>query len=64
MPAETMKKGMRGLVNLERLAHILKSLDKQELETLELLIDNEATEIVTHSIKEFGQGKGIPIDRW
>ncbi len=52
------------LVNLQRLANLLKSLNKGELETLELLLDNDASEIINQSITEFRQGKGIPIDQW
>ena len=52
------------LVNLERLAHILKGLSAPELETLEILLDGEAIETISHSIKELEEGKGIPIDEW
>ncbi|MCK9593812.1 MAG: hypothetical protein M0Q91_17570 [Methanoregula sp.] len=52
------------LVKLQRLAHLLKSLNKGELETLELLLDNDASEMINQSITEFRQGKGIPIDQW
>ena len=53
-----------GLVNLERLAHILKSLDNEELETLELLLDNEAAQVIFSSVKELKEGKGVPIEQW
>ena len=52
------------LVNLERLAHILKGLSAAELETLELLVDEEAFKTINQSIKELEMGKGIPIDEW
>jgi len=52
------------LVKLQRLAYLLKALNKGELETLELLLDNDASEIVSQSVGEFRQGKGIPIDQW
>ena len=52
------------LVNLERLAHILKGLSAAELETLELLVDEEASKTINRSIKELEMGKGIPIDEW
>ncbi len=39
-------------VNLERLAHILKGLSTVELETLELLLDEEASKSISQSLKE------------
>jgi len=52
------------LVNLERLAHLLKGLSPAEIETLEILLDKEAYETVSRSLKELEEGKGIPIDKW
>jgi len=52
------------LVNLERLAHILKGLSRAELETLELLLDDEASKSISQSLKELEEGKGLPIDEW
>lgn len=52
------------LINLERLAHILKGLSAAELETLELLLDEEASKSISQSIKELEEGKGLPIDEW
>lgn len=52
------------LVNLERLAHILKGLSRAELETLELLLDEEASKSISQSLKELEEGKGLPIDEW
>ncbi len=52
------------LVNLERLAHILKGLSAAELETLEILLDEEASKTITQSLKELEEGKGMPIDEW
>jgi len=52
------------LVNIERLAYILKGLSAAELETLELLLDEEAFGIINQSLKELGEGEGIPIDEW
>jgi hypothetical protein len=51
-------------VNLERLVHILKGLSVAELETLELLLDEEAFRGINQSLKELREGKGIPIDEW
>jgi hypothetical protein len=52
------------LINLERLAHILKGLSATELETLELLLDDEASKSIRQSLKELDEGKGLPIDEW
>jgi hypothetical protein len=52
------------LVNLERLAYILKGLSVAEFDTLELLLDEEAFKSISQSIKELEEGKGIPIDEW
>jgi len=52
------------LVNLERLAHILKGLSRAEFETLELLLDDEASKSISQSLKELEDGKGLPIDEW
>jgi hypothetical protein len=52
------------LVNIERLAYILKGLSAAELETLELLLDKEAFGSINQSLKELGEGEGIPIDEW
>ena len=52
------------LVNLERLAHLLKGLSQAELETLEILLDEEASQTITRSLKELEERKGIPIDEW
>lgn len=52
------------LVNLERLAYILKGLSVAEFNTLELLLDKEAFWNISQSIKELEEGEGIPIDEW
>lgn len=52
------------LINLERLAHLLKGLSPAEIETLEILLDKEASGIITKSLKELGEGKRIPINEW
>ncbi len=46
------------VVNLERLAHILKGLSPAELETLEILLDQEARDTIDQSLKELNRGKG------
>ena len=50
------EKGRVELVNLERLAHILKGLSRAELETLELLLDEEASKSISQSLKELEEG--------
>ena len=52
------------LVNLERLAYILKSLSVAESETLEILLDAEAFRIIDKSLEELEKGDGIQIDEW
>jgi len=52
------------LVNLERLAHLLRGLNPAELETLEILLDEEACETIAQSLNELEERKGIPIDKW
>ncbi len=52
------------LVNLERLAHLLKGLSPAELETLEILLDEEAFQIIAQSLKGLEERRGIPIDEW
>ena len=52
------------LINLERLAYILKGLSTVELETLELFLDEEAFGSINQSLKELEEGEGIPIDEW
>jgi DNA replication protein DnaD len=52
------------LVNLERLTHLLKGLSPAELETLEILLDEDACETIAQSLKELEEGRGIPIDEW
>jgi len=52
------------LVNLERLAHLMKGLSPAEFETLEILLDGEASQTIAQSLKELEERKGIPIDEW
>ena len=52
------------LVNLERLAHILKGLSAAESETLEILLDYESFRSIDESLEELNKGEGIQIDEW
>ena len=64
MPTAIKEMDKIELVNLERLAYILKGLSAAELETLEILLDEEAYKNINQSLKELKEGKGIPIDEW
>ncbi len=52
------------LVNLERLAHLLKGLSAAEFETLEILLDQDASITIARSISELKSEQRIPIDEW
>jgi len=52
------------LVNLERLAYILKGLSSADFETLEILLDEESSKTIRQSLKELEAGERIPIDEW
>ena len=51
------------LINIERLAH-LKGLSSLEFETLEVLLDEEASKTISQSLNELEAGERIPIDEW
>jgi len=52
------------LVNIERLAHIIRGLSAVEIETLELLLDKDASNTITQSLGELEAGERIPIEEW
>jgi len=61
----TLKKMDRvELVNLERLAYILKGLSAADFETLEILLDEDLSKTISQSLKELKAGERIPIDEW
>jgi hypothetical protein len=64
MSTAVKERGRVELINLERLAHILKGLSSAELETLTLLLDEEASKSIRQSLKELEEGKGLTIDEW
>ncbi|MBA7527375.1 hypothetical protein ES705_19551 [subsurface metagenome] len=64
MSTAVKEMGRVELVNLERLAYLLKGLSATELETLELLLDEDAFRSINQSLKELEKGEGIPIDEW
>ena len=53
-----------GLVHLERLASILRGLTPEELETLELLLDRQASATIRRALTELDRGEGIPLEKW
>ena len=52
------------LINVERLAHIIRGLSAVELETLEILLDKDASDTITQSLEELKVGERVPIDSW
>jgi hypothetical protein len=52
------------LINVERLAYIIRGLSVVELETLEILLDKDASDTITQSLEELKAGERIPIDSW
>ena len=64
MPSTLKQMDKADLINIERLAHILKGLSAVEFETLEILLDEEASKTITQSLKELEAGERIPINEW
>ena len=64
MPNALKKMDRVELVNLKRLAHILRGLNAVEVETLEILLDEDASKTIAQSLKEVQAGERIPIDEW
>jgi hypothetical protein len=64
MPRTLKEMDRIDLINIERLAHILKGLSAAEFETLEILLDEEASKTITQSLKELEAGERMPIDDW
>ena len=64
MPHTLKEMDRAELINLERLAHLLKGLSPAELETLEILLDKEASNTIFQSLKELEKGERIPINEW
>ncbi len=52
------------LINIGRLAHIIRGLSKVEFETLEILLDKDATDTINESINELKKGERISISEW
>ena len=52
------------LINIDRLAHIIKGLSQVEFETLEILLDKDATDTINESIRELEKGERISIGEW
>jgi predicted transcriptional regulator len=64
MPKTIKEMDRVDLVNLERLAYILKGLTQADFETLEILLDEESYKTISQSLKELKAGERIPIDEW
>jgi uncharacterized protein YpmB len=64
MPSTLRKMDRVELVNLKRLAYVLKGLSAAEIETLEILLDEDSSKTITQSLKELDAGKGISIENW
>jgi hypothetical protein len=52
------------LINIGRLAHIIKGLSQAEFETLEMLLDKDGTDTINESIRELEKGERISISEW
>ena len=61
MPSALKDMDRAELVNLARLTHLLKGLSPAELETLEILLDEEAFETIAWSLEEIEERKGMPM---
>ncbi|HUW65909.1 MAG TPA: hypothetical protein VMW83_14695 [Spirochaetia bacterium] len=46
----------------EELADLLKSLTPEEIESLDVLMDDEASVVIAQSIRDVSDGKVIPTD--
>lgn len=64
MPSTLREMDRVELVNLKRLAYVLKGLSAAEIETLEILLDEDSSKTITQSLKELDAGKGISIENW
>ena len=64
MPSALKEMDRVELINIERLSHIIRGLSPVEFETLEILLDKDASNTITESLKELERGTRIPIDEW
>ena len=64
MPSTLREMDRVEFVNLKRLAYVLKGLSAAEIETLEILLDEDSYKTITQSLKELDAGKGISIENW
>ena len=64
MPSALKEMDRVDLINIERLSHIIRGLSPVEFETLEILLDKDASNTITESLKELERGTRIPIDEW
>ena len=52
------------LINIERLAHIIRGLNEVEVETLGILLDQNASNTISESLKELKKGERLSISEW
>ena len=52
------------LINIERLAHIIRGFNEVEFETLEILLDKDASNTINQSRKELKKGERLSISEW
>ena len=52
------------LINIERLAHIIKGLNETEFKTLEVLLDKDASNTINESLKDLEKGERLSISEW
>ena len=64
MPSALKEMDKVELINIERLSHIIRGLSPVEFEMLEILLDKDASNTITESLKELERGTRIPIDEW
>lgn len=64
MPIALKEMDRVDLINIERLSHIIKGLSPVEFETLEILLDKDASNTIIESLKELERGTRIKIDEW
>jgi len=64
MPSALKEMDRVDLINIERLSHIIRGLSPVEFETLEILLDKDASNTISESLKDLERGTRIPIDEW
>ena len=52
------------LINIERLAHIIRGLNEVEFETLGVFLDKDASNTINESLKDLEKGERLSISEW